>query len=160
MAESEPAIGTSLHRAAQGYRRWQSGLLITGPVVKIPNNRTCHLLSLHSAYGPSGPLNTLHGGGSKPRSGSCARSGLRLRISSLQKPLSSSMVRVETRILVLGAQRSTCHPFLLASDPRILLEQWPSRLLPHLGGQAKGLIRQRLPVCRPPAAPASPSHFI
>lgn len=106
-------------------------------MVKIPNNRNCHLLSLHSSYRQSGPLNTLRGGGSKPWSGSCARSGLRLRISSLQRPLSSSMVRVETRILVLGAQRSTCHPFLLASDPRILLEQWPSWLLPQLGGQAR-----------------------
>lgn len=160
MAESEPAKGTSLHRAPQGYRGWQSGRLKTGPVVKIPNNRNCHLLSLHSSYRPSGPLNTLRGGGSKPWSGSCARSGLRLRISSFPRPLSSSMVRVETRISVLGAQRSTCHPFLLASDPRILLEQRPSQLLPQLGGQAKSPTRQQLPVCRPPVAPASPSHFI
>ena len=48
------------------------------------------------------------------------------------------MVRVETGVLALGAQRSTSHPFLLASDPKILMDQWPSQLLPQLGGQAEG----------------------
>ena len=106
-------------------------------MVKIPINRNCHLLSLHSSYGPSGPLNTLCGGGSKSWSGSCARSGLRLRISSFQRPLSSSMVSVETRILVLGAQRSTCHPFCWLQTQEFCWSSGPVGSFPSWEGKQR-----------------------
>ena len=91
------------------------------------------------------------------------RPGLRLRISSLQGQLSASMVstpsRVETGVLALGEQRSTGHPFLLASDPRTLLEQWPSPLLPQLGGHPKGPHQTATPCPSPSTGACIPFSF-
>ena len=87
---------------------------------------------------------------------------VRTQAENLQLSETTEFIHGECGDTYLGSWGTKIHlsPFLLASDPRILLEQRPSRLLPQLGGQAKGPIRQQLPVCRPPAAPASPSHFI
>lgn len=69
------------------------------------------------------------------------------------------MVGVETGVLALGAQRSTSYPLLLASDPRILMEQWPSQLLPQLGGQAEGPPLDSNSLLQPCCQPLQPLHL-